>query len=78
MDNFKNYFDSYVWSKYFSIINSDKTISFLPMSQKSPTFEATPNINNSWNIFENDTYNGIITQYTYIYKDHIWVKINLD
>jgi hypothetical protein len=49
MDNF----DSYIGEKYFSIINSDKTISFIPMSQKSPTFEATQNINNSWNIIEN-------------------------
>lgn len=74
MDSFKNYFEFYIGNKYFSIINNDKKISFIPMSQKYPSYTAILNINNSWDVTEDDAYNDHITYYTYIYKDNVWVR----
>lgn len=74
MEEFKIFFDDLLGPKYFSIENDDESISFIPMSQKSPVYQAYYIPDNICNVYENILGDDLILEHNYIYLDDRWQK----
>jgi len=82
MQNFKEYFESYLGNKYICIEYNDKSISFLPMSQKNPIYRCCKDIkdNNIWNVYEyyiNSNFDELYKFTRYKFEDNLWIKYPL-
>jgi len=76
MEEFKLFFDELLGPKYFSIENDDESISFIPMSQKHPVYQAYYIPDNICKVYENILGDDLVLEHNYVYLDDRWQKGN--
>lgn len=77
MEEFLVFFNELLGPKYFSIENDDESISFIPWSQKDPTYKACFIPKNMCKVYENVLGDYLILEHIYVYLEDRWQKMKI-